>query len=865
MNHIITLTVCCLFLSNTTIQTEKSDSFTENEEANSIGQAFLGMVSGLFSIFSLKKVAKTQDTMIENGEPMTRNKYLTKNLDEDLAHLKKGESKIKERESGKLLAILEILEAIELNLKMAQQYENRVNRLCSVYFPEIDEILKDQSNNDLDPFTFISKYIPNFTHPDFVKSETEGIFITKYLSRFNQIEDDDRIINFVVENLETVTQTSPDDYLLHTGNESNVYLLPEDEADEEAPNKVIKKMNFKDMYYEEMKSSFLNNEPILDLILLMIETKRAYFQEVFKEIEINAQLNRFMKIDSVFIEQTKAVDNNQVVNFYGCLNIRTQKNYKSAANLKVIETIRTAYMALVETPDNIRDLDFEDLEDIVDGRPLDMSKAGKSSSVDELSVQYKIEVLYKFFVNTNLYEDYEYLFVLERMEVDLFDDMFQKIYFLLASSLGERLRLYTTLVDLIEKLHHLGYTHCDVKVANFLYKIQATNNHYNINYQNFRIIDFDNAQSLREFCKGGARGYLAPEVENKLELPFSSSEFMAYLRSLDDVSEPENDNIIFSKYSDFVNSLKVNHSILIPEDYIDFRLTISNGSFNNPSHFRNWMDLMTHMTPMFQWMNVIPKIDYKPQLQDVTRASEKLMILTRDKQKGKKSTQSQEGEFNINRTKYALRNLQRKALEEGAFYYDPGVIYGLNKADTFSLGILFTEIETSLNSESIFETFKAKLEEHSTQEFYEENLYSPISLTFRMKKNEGALSNSLKEQVLPFFKSEVDMNLSANNYSNELKQLKNNLEKKNLYVEIVRELESLILEMISYYSYDRPDIKKVKEQLKNLNEKYAALRTDRRYSRLMNAIESNIRLTSAKLFKAKFKQIYGTAKRLLVI
>jgi serine/threonine protein kinase len=829
-----------------------------------MASSFMNMVTDLFGMFNIKRVQKSDDVMIENSDPMSRNKYLKENLDEELENVKVNKSKIKDQNSGKLLAILENLEAIELNLKMAQKYENSVNSLCSVYFPEIDEILSDESNMNLSPLEFISKYIPNFNHPNFKQGSTPGVFITQYLSRQNRQDEDERIVNFVVENLDEVVNKNEELHLLSNGVESKVYKLPDDTNDEEVPKKVIKKMNFKDMYYEDLKNRFLNDEPILDMILLMIKTKRQFFEEVYKEIEINAVMNHFHLIDSVYIDQRADQSNEEVVTFYGCLNIRWKKNYKRESSLKVIETIRNAYMSFVDDPTNIRDLNFEDLERIVDENSLDVSKAGEESSVDELSVEYKINVLYKFFWDTNLYEDYEYIFITERMDMDLFDDVFQKVYFLMASSLGERLKLYTTLTKHIEKLHLIGYSHCDIKVANLLYKINAENNLFNINYTNFRLIDFDNAQSLKQFCKGGAQGYLAPEIYNKLEVPFHSLDFLKMLLELSDVQQDKYSKISFENYLEFVKTLKQDEfGIIIPEDYVDFRLTIANGSFNVPSTFQNWIDLLTQLTPIFDWMNIVPKINYQPQMEDAQKASEQLMIIT--KLKTQKATDTPKTDQTMERTKYHLRNLRRKALEEGTLNYEPEKIQNLNKADSFSLGLLFTEIETALNSTSIFETFKSKLDMDNSEESYMNNLINPIKTTFEMKTNLNKMPTSLEERCLPFFKSSVDMRISANHYSNEFKQAKSNVQNRTKLQGIISQLEGLIISMLSYYAYDRPDITQIRKTLEEITESYMELRNDKRYLRLMNALEFNIRNGSAELFKIKYKQIYKNTDRRLMI
>ena len=115
-------------------------SKSENsEEFIDASEVFDQTIGGLFGMFDFKKVVKSEEEMIEHFEAVSRNKFLHETLTDDMNNLKESHY-IGDQKAGKLLAILENIEAIEINMKMANNYETRANRLCSIFFSSYEKM-----------------------------------------------------------------------------------------------------------------------------------------------------------------------------------------------------------------------------------------------------------------------------------------------------------------------------------------------------------------------------------------------------------------------------------------------------------------------------------------------------------------------------------------------------------------------------------------------------------------------------------------------------------------------------------------------------------------------------------------------------
>jgi serine/threonine protein kinase len=838
----------------------------EDHSHDSFVSMFMNSISGLFGWFQYKKIEKSKDVPIVHPDPASSGKFLTENLRGDMMTLL-HQNKISDPKAGKLLAILENIEAIEINLKMANEYEYRANKLCSLYFPKIDKILADDSNSGLSTQELLEKYVSKFSNNNFEQSDSSGLFVTKELSRNSNFEEDKKMMEFVIGNLNEVLKKDDNEHHLAAGSFSNVYTLPDDDSDIDFPKKVLKVMNFKDNYYEEMKNKVINDEPILDLILLMVRHKRSFFEQVLTEIEVNARTNNFMRVYDNDISGNDPSDNSDFVNFFGCLNIRWKLNYRENPSFKALQKIKQSYIKQIENPSNIRDLKFEDLEDIIDNEEIDLTLQGMSSSVDEVPIDYKIKVLNHFFWDLNLYEDYQFIAVFERMDLDLFDDIFQKMYFMGASSLGERLTFYSMIAKKVFMLHELGYIHCDLKSSNFLYRILPKNGSFTVVYDNFRLIDFGSVQLNSRFCKGGTLGYLAPEVENPLKVAHDDSDFIELINNMKDFSNFHES--AFENYEQFVQFLLTKFEISVPEDYLDFRTVIENGSFNRPETFHDWVQLLTQLSGVFESINMITKVDYKPQPDDLVEGSNKLVLLTENKAKFGISGKEEEKQLLLrtqdlkkNKQEFIVRTLKRERLREGKFDYDPEVIHNLNKADTFSLGIFFNEVETALNTNSIFEMFKKVQNEDLTEEVFQKNLIDPINNTFKLKKGRNGLKDSMIEEVQEYFKDSSDMKVSYNQYSSEYKLIFG--KQMNDFGNLLQELNDFIVKMVSYRAYERPSMKEVLQKFAELNEKLEKLKNQNKpYQTKINIINRKVRNTISNFIKDKYKSIYGHLRLLI--
>ena len=853
-----------LILSFYVFNVQSVKEVSEDVSSNSFASMFMNTIWGLFDMFQYKKIEKSREIPIVNTDPASKGKYLTENLHGDMMTLL-NENKISDPKAGKLLAILENIEAIEINLKMANEYEYRANKLCSLYFPEIDQILEQEDNSGLSINDLLQKYISRFTNNHFEKSDSEGLYITRHLSRNSDLEEDKSMMEFVIQHMEDISKNR-DQYHLADGSFSEVFTLPDDSTD--FPKKVLKVMDFKNSYFEDMKNKVVNEEPILDLILLMIKRKRSYFEQVVTEIEVNAKTNHFKRQFDTDILPNDPSDNADFVNFFGCLNKRWTLNYKQNPSFRALQKIKQSYSKQLLNPSNIRDLKFEDLEDIIENRSIDLTLQGMTSSVDEVPLEYKIQVLNNFFWDLNLYEDYQFIFVFERMELDLFNDIFQKMYLMGASSLEERLTFYTMIASKVHILHQMGYRHCDLKDTNFLYKIVPKSGLFFVEYDNFRIIDFGSTQMNTRFCKGGTLGYLAPEVEHPLQVPHDQINFVTFINSVPDKSQFIDHD--FGTYDDIVQYFQTQQNISIPQDYVDFRTVIENGAFNRPECFQDWINLLSILSDVFESIKIVHKIEYNPDPSELIEGSDKLKLLSDIKLKHKSVTGKTHEEQIIEKTQnmvknkqeFIVRELKRQTLREGQYDYDADVIAKLNTADTFSLGIFFNEVETALNSNPIFEMFKKVENEHLNTEVLDTNLIDPINNTFQLKMSRNGLPNDLKDKVRAYFKNDQDMEVSYKQYSSEYKLVFG--KEIEEFGKLLKDLNVFIVKMVSYFAYDRPSMDEVIQKMVQMKSQLEELKkTNMAYRTKMNVINTKIRRTVASFLKTKYKSIYGL-RRLVI-
>ena len=863
--------------------------------------SFLKTIDDLFKMFDLKRVAKSNPISVQHYEAVSSQKLLKENLKEDMLTLQNTQL-IEDPEAGKLFAILENIEAIEINLKMADEFEKRANQGCSIYFPEIEEIVSDSLFKKSPHLSFLISQIENFKHVNFEKTEWPGLFMTKELSRNMDIEEDSRIMGFVIQNLNRVLDNQHGAFSLGKTNKSEIYSLPNDEYGE-TKKKVIKVMTFSKMFEGNLKENLQNEEPILDALLMMAKSKRKFFEQISREIKLNSVTNNFKQISNYEILENNPLTNLEVGNFYGCLNLRWQANSKKTRYVNIIQKIKRAYLKQMETPNDIRDLTFEDLQDLLSQVSIDLSKGTQKLEITAKNQEQREIVLKSALIQMKIYQDYKFVFVFDRMDLDSFDDTFQKIYFLNASSLEQRLNLFLIFTSKVLKLHEQGFFHCDISSSNFLFKI---NGGYSLKSENFRLIDFKFSMFKTRFCKGGTTGYLAPEIQDPLQLPLSSAKFLEQIKFLDDLISSQSEILNLEAYEDLVGFLFEHHGISIPEDYIDFRIVVQNGSFNRPSTFKNWLQLLTHLSEIFKSLGIIPKIYYQPQIQDVREGSSQLKYLSslkgdldkannqvklskqeiRDKIAAKKSHDFQTGKgpfkvvrldhtqifknkweqvantFNqktettkiMDRNSFIVRMLTRRKLQEGVFNFDENVIEPLAKADTFSLGIFFNEMETALNSHSIFENFKLASSQGVSPQVFENQLVHPMENTLKMKINRAGLNSTLKQKVQCFFKDHQDMQVSYNQYSSEYKIF--NGPNMNDFSAILKDLNQLILKMTAFFAFDRPSMFQVQQHLLQFQTRLGQIKKqDKMYGNKINNVNKKIRETVVNLFKIKQKEL----------
>lgn len=887
--------------------------FSTREEEQKLEQAidedFNRTVSNLFEIFEEKKVVKGKEVLVHHREAASRNKYLSETLTEDMSSLRNNEE-IKNPKDGKLYAILENIEAIEINLKMAAHYEVRANRLCSVYFDNYSELRAQSGMDQLDDASLLSQTIDNFSHFNFAKIDDSGLFLTRELSRHGDFDEDLREAQSVVNQLVYVLRDNYDKQLLKEGSFGKILSLPDDALDE-APKRVLKAMAFGDNFITNLQSQIAENSPILDMILFVVKHKRDYFEKVVKEVKLYAKLNQFKVISSTERPNNDPEQNIDAVNFFGCLNIRWSVNQKAGPSANVIQLLKDSYSARISEAENTRDLTFADLQAILGGFQVDLSTQTQASG--KWSLEEQFEVVRRFLKAMGVYDNYLFVSVFERMDIDLFDDIFQKIYFLNISSFEERLEMYINFANKLQALKDLGYSHCDLKMNNILYKIVPEHNFYSFNEFNIRLIDFAKVQHKTRFCRGGTIGYLAPEVENSLRLPHDESEFLAMLARCPDTFDVSFEKLDLEDYGRLQESLVAHFSVSIPEDYTDLRSFFADASIVKPESIGDWLRLLNLLSPVFIQLDLIPKINYSPSPEEIDVPSNKLKVVSEkkvvikfdpssqmDMQKltlkfnqilktvpaptakaestlnSAKNTQAPKIRIEIRglnlstradspRQKYMRRFRARRSMFEGSLDYPSKLIAPLNKADIFSLGILFTEIETAINSNSIFESFSQIEKGDFGQLAVQNTLHDAIKKTFSMKMTRASITSQIKSDVKSFFKTEHDMHISFKQYSSEYRAIQG--AKMKEFPLIMEDLQNLLVGMTSYYAHDRPDIEQVNQKLADLKQRLAAIKASNRvYSNSINVINRKIRATEASILKQKYKSIYqqNTKFRLLV-
>lgn len=899
---------------------ESSPSIDETEEQLLIN--FDQTIGGLISSIDQKVVIKPQEQIIEHLEAISRNKFLTDTLTSDMKELKNN-SLISDPKAGKLYAILQNIEAIENHIKMTKHYESEANRYCTIVFKEYDYLIQQDNNGQINGISFLSKYIDNFTHVNFKQIPNTGVFLTKELSREGNLTLDFQRVQFTLNNLNKVMVSEKDSSLLKKGSFGSIYALPDDTKIDNN-KKVIKAMTFKNLFYEEFLEMIDSGKPLLDILLFVVENKRSYFEQVYKEIKINAKLNQFKVIDNQVIDGNDPENNINSVNFYGCINYRMKDNYKMGNFPNVLKSLKDAYSKLIQTPSELRDLMYKDLIQMYNNKPIDLSIKGASNEV-KLDETNKVAVIVGFLRALNVYQEYLFISIFERLDVDLFDKLFQTIYQLNMGNLELRFNMYNTIANKLKYLHDEGFNHCDVKTTNMLYDIIPKGNYFNLDYERFKIIDFGMVQGKSRFCQGGTIGYLAPEVENPLRLPRLSSEFMDILKNCEDINDEEYDDLNMTSYIAFKTSLSAVHEIKIPAEYVDLKVFFEDASISRPELMIDWIQLFHILSKIFEHLGMINIIEYVPRPQDIDVPSKKLKVVVDlpkiekaaiiiDGQQVDFSKENIRKKLQESRQSYALksgpkshftsgghirampnmsgaikpmpivngalkvpqtqnendsrvftveeknefhRRFQlRKGMMEGSLDYPRELIAPLNKADIFSLGMIFNEMETALNTKSIFNEFSEIPKEEYSLETLTHKLYEPIEAVFDMKNSDSTrLPGTIASKMQPYFKDSKDMNLSFNAYSSETKMVKRFCIAQ--FRQLHNDLKALILEMLSYYANDRPELDDVIERINQMNETLKELRSKfNRYKISMNSAQSKIKSAENNLLKLKYKEIY---------
>ena len=146
-------------------------------EINTATRNNLKGLSGYMQYFERKKQVKQKAEMIRNSQAVLAHKFLKQQLNTDMTRLK-NEEITTDPAAGKLLAILENIEAIEMNLKIADALEAKANQLCSIYFEDIDKLKDYDKNPNINNMTFLQNNIPNFKHVNYDDMKN-GLFVRR--------------------------------------------------------------------------------------------------------------------------------------------------------------------------------------------------------------------------------------------------------------------------------------------------------------------------------------------------------------------------------------------------------------------------------------------------------------------------------------------------------------------------------------------------------------------------------------------------------------------------------------------------------------------------------------------------------------
>jgi serine/threonine protein kinase len=573
---------------------------------------------------------------------------------------------------------------------------------------------------------------------------------------------------------------------------------------------------------------------------------------------------------------------------------------------KIIAILKKSYSNQIQNSENIRDLTYSDLHNMLSGNLVDLSLDAKITIDSEPTNEQKYNILIGTLQSMGVYENYLYVNLFERLDIDLFDDTFQKFYMLKNSSLEERLEMYINLANKLKILQDMGYSHCDIKMSNILYNIIPEHGLFHFQQSKIRVIDFGRVQNKTRFCQGGTIGYLAPEVEYSLRLPFKEEDFLVMLNQcLDALSEAHLD-LSFENYSSFQVSLKDVFGVVIPEEYIDLKTFFSDVSIVKPDSIADWIVLFRLLSPVFENLDLVKKINYVPQPEDVDILSNKLQVkserkmvikfdpssemdLNKLKTKfseilskkkpdsiqnsaaqvlGDKATQNKTIRIEIRGLKlpganidspkqqYLRRFQTRRRMLEGTIDYPSLLIAPIRKSDVFSLGILFTEIETALNSNSLFKTFQEIPKENFSKDKMQQVLHEGIKRTFEIKMTRTNLQSNFIPKIKDFFKDKHDMNVSFKQYSSEFRSVHG--KEMQEFLALLGDLRDLLLKMTSYYAYERPDISDVQQALGEIKGRLDAVKSKNKvYRDSINIINQRIRKTESSMLKQRYTSIYG--------
>ena len=565
------------------------------------------------------------DIRVDNQEGEMSRKFLRIQLGNDMSRLVK-KTGIGDPKAEKLMAILENLEAIQMNLDQAAEYEREANRSCSIYFHEYDALVSENEKNEKTIFTpagFLMSKIENFRHVNFEEAEG-GLFITREMSRNDVLPEDTAMMRLVSEQSQAINEHFNGKGVSYNDD----YMLPKDGM---APvtRKIAREMSFKRSVRAEFNLRLNRNDPILDMLLFLSQNKRSFFKKVFNEIYLNSKLNLFKVFAHENIASNNPEANVDSARFFGCLNIRNKFNYKRNMMHNALKNLKKAYERKLREPSDIRDLRYRDLVDAYQGRVPDISLA---TEVEQSTSQSKVKILVGAALSMGVYHDYRFVFVFERLDLDFYSPVFQKVFMMYETSLGKRVDLYETLLSKVSYIHSQGVHHCDLRPENFQYKITHVYQRFLIMKKDYRLVNFSLATEKSNFCKQGVLGYLSPENVWPIRLPPMAGHFLSYLGEFEQVSDLVNQNkMSLMGYGMFRDSIKSLHGVVLPAEYIDLRIFFDTATLPRPETYEEWIKLFKHLEPIFTELELhieVPSIALEDEKQ-MMEASELLFNATR--------------------------------------------------------------------------------------------------------------------------------------------------------------------------------------------------------------------------------------------